>query len=258
MWHIESSLWPWCKKTRPCSWSQFIKPFLELCWKVFAENYFRVKFKVITKRNGNIVRNTATEGELHCRLGRMMSRSMFCVESNCFLAGIQGQVAVLLHKVKVRKSNAKHCESLCCTVSFGLVLEQVCNWTLVVSVSFPVIFGQIKLAVLAQCRKYWKFYIIWHSTKYLVRYFVPNGHKVCFWKACIVTGHTSLAFMYFYTSFVTAWSFSLQSDSGLPGEDLHRLLRKKKEVLLLYSQDPAISRTHSPSSTSYRCHNLFV
>jgi hypothetical protein len=187
MWHIESSLWPWCKKTRPCSWSQFIKPFLELCWKVFAENYFLVNFKVITKRNGNIVRNTATEGELNCRLGRMMSRSMFCVASNCFLAGIQGQVAVLLHKVKVRKSNAKHChdhtyylwpwqwrESLSCTVSFGLVLWQVCNWTLVVSSFFPVIFGQIKLAVLAQCRKYWKLYIIWHSTKYLVRYFVPN------------------------------------------------------------------------------------
>ena len=73
-----------------------------------------------------------------------------------------------------------------------------------------------------------------------------------------MTGHTSLAFMHFYTSCVTAWSFSLQSDGGLAGEDLHRLLRKQKEVLLLYSQDTAISRTHSQSSTSYRCHNLFV
>ena len=103
--------------------------------KVFAENYFRVKFKVITKRNGNIVRNTVTEGELNCRFGRMMSRSVFCVESNCFLAGIQGQAAVLLNKVKVRRSNTKHCHDseVNHTAAFSLVLGQICNWTSVVS-----------------------------------------------------------------------------------------------------------------------------
>lgn len=61
----------------------------------------------------------------------------------------------------------------------------------------------------------------------------------------------------FLHKFVIAKSFSLQSDGGSAGEDIHHLLRKKKEVLLLYSQDPAISRRLSLTSTTYRCHCLF-
>jgi len=36
-----------------------------------------------------------------------MSRPVSCVESNRFVAGMQA--AVLLNRVKVRKSNTKHC-----------------------------------------------------------------------------------------------------------------------------------------------------
>lgn len=38
----------------------------------------------------------------------MMSRPAFCVESNSLTAGIQGQAAMLLNRVKVKKSYAKH------------------------------------------------------------------------------------------------------------------------------------------------------
>jgi hypothetical protein len=62
-----------------------------------------------------------------------MSRPAFCVESNRLTAGIQGQAAMLLNRVKVKKSYAKHRHDSdvkhFVVVSFGLVLWQTCNWT---------------------------------------------------------------------------------------------------------------------------------
>ena len=66
-----------------------------------------MKFKAITQLNDNIVRNTATSGELNCRLG-MMPRSVFLLESNCSVAGIQGQAAVLLNVGRAMQNMARN------------------------------------------------------------------------------------------------------------------------------------------------------
>jgi hypothetical protein len=68
----------------------------------------------------------------------MMPRSVFCVESNCFFAGIQGQQAVLLNdgramqNIVMNQENKTHCV----TVSFGLVSGYICNRTSVVLISY--------------------------------------------------------------------------------------------------------------------------